>query len=240
MRLISRRVTAVATAASVLALIGSLASSSAALALVAPVTAGPPRPTHVRHLDLNSLLPGDDERFTSAIRSAGRSTAFTPSRSRAGQGAQAAVPPPHRKPDNRSARRRLDALLVQRPAKAGHQPENRIPERRQDLQRLRIPQQRHADAGRPARPVRGQFTKAGRFTFDCLIHPGMQGVVKVLPKGAHVPTVTKDHATALAEYTDAVAKGPPAGQGQTAGPRRCWPGTTAAVRSRGSGSSPRT
>jgi plastocyanin len=61
--------------------------------------------------------------------------------------------------------------------------------------------------GGPPAPFVVEFTKAGRFTFDCLIHPGMQGVVKVLPKGAHVPTVTKDHATALAEYNDAVAKG---------------------------------
>src|SRR3979411_16918 len=38
-------------------MLASLVSSSSAFALVAPVTAGPPRPPRLRHLDFNAFFP---------------------------------------------------------------------------------------------------------------------------------------------------------------------------------------
>lgn len=207
MRLISRRVTAVATVASVLALIGSLASSSAALALVAPVTAGPPRPTHVRHLDLNAFFPATTKIHVGDSVSWSINGFHTVSFLAAGQ-----VPKPPFLPLTGSPiTGQLDAASMpfwfNGQPKQAINPETAFPSGGKAYNGSGFLNSGTPTPGGPPAPFVVKFTKAGRFTFDCLIHPGMQGVVKVLPKGAHVPTVTKDHATALAEYNDAVAKG---------------------------------
>jgi plastocyanin len=86
------------------------------------------------------------------------------------------------------------------------------------------------------KPYKLKFTKTGTFRYLCLVHPGMQGSVKVLPKNRAVPPP---------------ARTPPPGSPSTSRPSRArssWPssprlrtpsspGTTAA-RSPGSASSP--
>lgn len=47
--------------------------------------------------------------------------------------------------------------------------------------------------------VRFTFPKRGSFKFVCLVHPGMQGRVKVVPGSAHVPSARQDRAAAKRE-----------------------------------------
>jgi plastocyanin len=54
------------------------------------------------------------------------------------------------------------------------------------------------------RPYKLTFTKAGTFRYICLVHPGMQGSVKVLPKGRAVPPASADSAARKAAYAQAV------------------------------------
>ena len=63
------------------------------------------------------------------------------------------------------------------------------------------------------------FPKTGTFKFVCLVHPGMYGIVKVLPRSQHVPSRAQDAAAARREIAaivreaNAKAKLPvPAGQ----------------------------
>ena len=58
----------------------------------------------------------------------------------------------------------------------------------------------------PPKPFVVKFTKAGTFTFDCLVHPGMRGVVKVLPKGGATPSAKQDRQTAAAQEKTAIAQ----------------------------------
>jgi plastocyanin len=43
------------------------------------------------------------------------------------------------------------------------------------------------------------FPKAGTFKFVCLVHPGMFGTVKVVPRSQHIPSHTQDAAAAKRE-----------------------------------------
>ncbi|MGZ4269998.1 MAG: cupredoxin domain-containing protein [Solirubrobacteraceae bacterium] len=43
------------------------------------------------------------------------------------------------------------------------------------------------------------FPKKGTFKFVCLVHPGMRGAVKVLPRSAHIPSRAQDAAAAKRE-----------------------------------------
>jgi plastocyanin len=56
------------------------------------------------------------------------------------------------------------------------------------------------------RPYKLTFTKTGTFRYLCLVHPGMDGRVKVLPKGGAVPSATADAAARRAEYAQAVKR----------------------------------
>jgi plastocyanin len=51
----------------------------------------------------------------------------------------------------------------------------------------------------PPKPFTVKFTKAGTYTFHCVVHPGMQGAVKVLPKGAAIPSASQDRTAAVAQ-----------------------------------------
>jgi plastocyanin len=53
-------------------------------------------------------------------------------------------------------------------------------------------------------PYKLTFTKAGTFRYICLVHPGMAGSVKVLPKGRAVPSDKADRAARTAEFARAV------------------------------------
>jgi plastocyanin len=59
------------------------------------------------------------------------------------------------------------------------------------------------------KPMSVKFTKAGSYTVYCDIHPGMKGTVKVLKKGAKVPTAAQDKAAVRKQAAAAVknAKG---------------------------------
>jgi plastocyanin len=49
-----------------------------------------------------------------------------------------------------------------------------------------------------------KFTKRGSFKYLCLVHPGMSGSVKVLPKAAKVPSAAADRRARIAQYAKAV------------------------------------
>lgn len=53
-------------------------------------------------------------------------------------------------------------------------------------------------------PYRLQFTKTGDYKYICLVHPGMSGSVKVLPKSATIPTAAQDRKARFAEYSKAL------------------------------------
>jgi plastocyanin len=64
------------------------------------------------------------------------------------------------------------------------------------------------ESGLPAekpKPMKVKFTKAGSWKVYCDIHPGMEATVKVVKKGAAVPSAKQD-AAAVAKQADAVAK----------------------------------
>jgi plastocyanin len=56
------------------------------------------------------------------------------------------------------------------------------------------------------KPYKVTFTKAGTFRYTCLVHPGMDGSVKVLAKGRPVPTAQADRLATAAEFAQAVAR----------------------------------
>lgn len=51
----------------------------------------------------------------------------------------------------------------------------------------------------PPKPFAVKFPRAGTFKFFCVVHPGMNGVVKVVPKGKKVPTAAQDRRRANAD-----------------------------------------
>lgn len=59
--------------------------------------------------------------------------------------------------------------------------------------------------GEKPKPMTVKFTKAGTYTVLCDLHPGMKASVKVVKKGAKVPTAKQDAAT-LKKQTDADIK----------------------------------
>jgi plastocyanin len=71
----------------------------------------------------------------------------------------------------------------------------------------------------PSKPITFTFPKVGTFKYLCLVHPGMKGVVKVVPKAKKVPTAAQAKAAAKKQFTAAAKEGaklakvkPPAGQ----------------------------
>jgi plastocyanin len=56
----------------------------------------------------------------------------------------------------------------------------------------------------PPKPITVKFTKAGTYDYYCDIHPGMKGTVKVLKKGAKVPTAAQDKAAVKKQAANAV------------------------------------
>ncbi len=58
----------------------------------------------------------------------------------------------------------------------------------------------------PPKPFVVKFTKAGTFTFHCVVHPGMGGVVKVLPKGAPIPSAKQDRKAAAHQESVEIAQ----------------------------------
>jgi plastocyanin len=56
------------------------------------------------------------------------------------------------------------------------------------------------------KPYTLKFTRTGTFRYICLVHPGMQGSVKVLSKGRPVPSAHADREARISEYRKAVDK----------------------------------
>jgi plastocyanin len=55
-------------------------------------------------------------------------------------------------------------------------------------------------------PYTLKFTKKGNYKYICLVHPGMSGRVKVLPKTATIPSARADRRARIAQYRKAVKK----------------------------------
>src|SRR5215210_8090309 len=55
-------------------------------------------------------------------------------------------------------------------------------------------------------PYKLTFTKKGSYKYICLVHPGMAGSVKVLPKSGVVPSARKDRRARIAEFKKAVKR----------------------------------
>jgi plastocyanin len=184
----------------------SLLSSSSALALVAPATAGPPRPPRLRHLDLNAFFPATTKIHVGDSVSWSIHGFHTVSFLAAGQ-----VPgPPFVPLAGNLISGQLDAAAApfwfNGQPKQALNPEVALPSGGKTYSGSGFLNSGTPTPGAPPAPFVVQFTKAGTYSFYCLIHPGMKGVVKVLPGGAPVPTITKDHLTARLEMADAVAK----------------------------------
>jgi plastocyanin len=67
------------------------------------------------------------------------------------------------------------------------------------------------------KPYQLKFTRTGTFSYLCLVHPGMNGRVRVLPKGRAVPSPGADRAAATAEIARAVERARPLGRFTPAG-----------------------
>ena len=181
-------------------------TASASAAVVVPVSAGPPKPARAAHLEFDGFFPsvtrihvGDSVSF--AINGF-HTVTFLPK----GQ-----APPPLiiLAPSN-PITGRLDAAggalwfngrpsQVINPAVAA--PSGGKTYNGTGLLNSGLP----APTG-PPKPFVVKFTKAGTFTFNCLVHPGMKGLVKVLPRKSRVPSVKLDRAAAKAQQKAATAE----------------------------------
>jgi plastocyanin len=66
---------------------------------------------------------------------------------------------------------------------------------------------RNSGLSAPAfQPYSLEFTKKGTYKYLCLVHPGMAGSVKVLPKSATIPSARADRRARIAEYAKAVKR----------------------------------
>jgi plastocyanin len=66
-------------------------------------------------------------------------------------------------------------------------------------------QYRNSGVSAPAfKPYQLKFTKAGTFRYLCLVHPGMDGTVKVLPKRRAIPSARADRKARIAALSRAV------------------------------------
>jgi plastocyanin len=187
-----------AVAAGACALVLALAAGSAAAA-VAPVSAGPPKPAKQFGLDFNGFFPsstrihvGDSVRF--AINGF-----HTVSFLAKGQQLPPLIIPSPSNPISG----KLDAAGA--PFWFNAQPNLII----NPLAAAPSGGKKYAGKGflnsglpapeGPPKPFVVKFTKAGTFTFNCIVHPGMKGTVKVLSKKRFVPSAAEDSLAAKAQ-----------------------------------------
>jgi plastocyanin len=197
-------VSAFAMAASAALAVGMGASSALAGGFVAPVTAGPPKPPHLAHLDLNGFFPsttvihvGDSVRWSI---NGFHTVSFL---------AKGQAPPPLIIPASGNlVSGRLDSAGM--PFWFNGQP-NRVinpaagvPSGGKTYTGSGFLNSGVPSPSGPPAPFVVKFTKAGTFTFNCLVHAGMKGVVKVLPKSKRVPTAGQDRAAASTQEAAAV------------------------------------
>jgi plastocyanin len=202
---IMSRVMGIATAALAALLAGPLAASSWGKPLVAPVSAGPAHPTHINHLDLNGFFPtttqihvGDSVNFS--INGFHTVTFLAP-----GQ-----APPPPIVPGVNPVTGQLDAAKL--PLWFNGQPQQVInpaiafPSGEKIYGGSGLLNSGIPTPGAPPVPFVVKFTKTGAFTFNCVVHPGMKGVVSVLPKSRLVPTAGQDRALANLQEAAAIVR----------------------------------
>jgi plastocyanin len=197
--LITRRVWGIATTASAVAAIALLASSSSALALVAPVSAGPPKPANVNQLDFNAFFPSTTRIHVGDSVSWSINGFHTVSFLASGQVPKAPFVPVA----GNLISGQLDAASTpfwfNGQPKLVLNPEAAIPSGGKTYNGSGYLNSGVPTPGGPPAPFVVKFTKAGTFTFYCLIHPGMKGIVRVLPKSVLVPGAKHDLFVAKAQ-----------------------------------------
>jgi plastocyanin len=192
--------------ASVALLGGAMAANSVARGLLAPVSAGPPKPTKLNHLDFNGFFPSTTQIHVGDSVSWSINGFHTVSILAGGE----APPPLIILASGSPLSGKLDAAGS--PFWFNGHPRQVI----NPLVGAPAGGTTYAGSGylnsglpsptAPPKPFVVKFTKAGTFTFNCLVHPGMKGVVKVLPKSKRVPTAGQDRAAAKAQEAAAVVQ----------------------------------
>jgi plastocyanin len=182
-----------------------LAAAGSALGFVAPVTAGPPKAPGVAQLDFNGFFPASSEiHVGDRVRweiNGFHTVTFL---------AKGQAQPPFIiiSPAN-PITGQLDA--AGKPFWFNGQPSQIInPEAAAPAGKKTYKGGTYLNSGLPGegppKPFVVKFTKAGTYTFHCLVHPGMNGVVKVLPKRKHVPSAKKDLAAAALQLKAGILK----------------------------------
>ena len=183
----------------------SLAVAGSALALVAPVTAGPPERPSVAHLDFDAFFPASTEIHVGDSVKWSINGFHTVTFLANGQAQPPLIIPSLTNPIIGS----LDA--AGKPFWFNGQPTQILnPEAAAPAGGKTYKGGTYLNSGVPGegppKPFVVKFTKAGTFTFHCLVHPGMKGVVKVLPKRKHVPSAKKDLKSAVLQFKAGVVK----------------------------------
>ena len=196
---------AVLTAATLVALTLGLASQASARGLTAPVTAGPPRQLTVKHLDFDGFFPSTTKIHVGDRVSWSINGFHTVSILPAGKPPPQLIMPALTNPiigklDAAGAPMWFNAQPNQIINPAVAAPSGGKVYAGKGFLNSGLP----APTNGPPPPFVVKFTKAGTFTFHCLVHPGMQGVVKVLPKRKKVPSALQDRLAADAQATAAV------------------------------------
>jgi plastocyanin len=183
-----------------------LMTAGTALGFVAPVSAGPPKEPKVAHLDFDGFFPaateihvGDSVRF--AINGFHSVTFLAKGQS---------LPPLIITSPANPITGQLDA--AGKPFWFNGQPGQIInPEAAAPAGSKRYKGGTFLNSGLPGgegppKPFVVKFTKAGTFTFHCVVHPGMSGVVRVRPKHKRIPSVKKDLKAAALQLKAGILK----------------------------------
>jgi plastocyanin len=182
-----------------------LSAAGSALGFAAPVTAGPPKAPGVAHLDFDGFFPASTEIHVGDSVKWSINGFHTVTFLAKGQAqppfiiTSAAIP----------LSGQLDA--AGKPFWFNGQPSQIVnPEAAAPAGTRTYKGGTYLNSGLPGegppKPFVVKFTKAGTYTFHCLAHPGMNGVVKVLPKRKHVPSAKKDLKAAALQFKAAVLK----------------------------------
>ncbi len=181
------------------------ASAGAAAAFVAPVSAGPPKPPKIAHLDFDGFFPsatqihvGDSVSWS--INGFHSVTFLAKGQSLPPLIITSAASPITGKLDSQSIPFWFNGnpsqiINPQAGAPAGGNTYNGTGFLSSGL-----------PGEGPPKPFVVKFTKAGTYTFNCVVHPGMRGTVKVLPKGKPVPSAKQDRLAAAAQERAGIAK----------------------------------
>jgi plastocyanin len=187
--------------------LGVLASAAPAGAFVAPVTAGPPRPPHLKHLDFDAFFPSAVKIHVGDSVSWGINGFHTVTFLAKGQAVPPliitnAASPISGKLDFAGAPFFFNGQPRREVNPAAGAPAGSTTYSGSGYLNSGLPE----ETSGPPKPFVVKFTKAGTYTFHCLVHPGMKGVVKVLPKGKSVPSASRDKAAANAQETADIAQ----------------------------------